>query len=85
MLDFASYCGGSLGLFLGFSTLSAAEIIHYLTLRVICEKRQRNKVSIIQTKKESKKSKSFLVEFLENSSIHGLKQIAMKKWTFLER
>jgi hypothetical protein len=84
-LDLASYCGGSLGLFLGFSVLSAVEIFYYLTLRVICSHKQLNKVSIIRNGEEPRRSKNYLVEYLENSSIQGFKQMTMKKWHFIER
>jgi hypothetical protein len=84
-LDLASYCGGSLGLFLGFSVISAVEIVYYLTLRVICSNRQLNKVSIIRSSEETQGSKNYLVEYLENSSIQGFKQLTVKKWHLVER
>nr|XP_053610910.1 pickpocket protein 28-like [Plodia interpunctella] len=34
--DFLANCGGLLGLFMGFSLLSLAEIIYFLTLRLLC-------------------------------------------------
>ncbi|KAJ8715043.1 hypothetical protein PYW08_005024 [Mythimna loreyi] len=34
--DFLANCGGLLGLFMGFSILSVAEIIYFLTLRLCC-------------------------------------------------
>ncbi|XP_052756940.1 pickpocket protein 28-like [Galleria mellonella] len=34
--DFLANCGGLLGLFMGFSILSLAEIIYFLTLRLFC-------------------------------------------------
>ncbi|CAH2043596.1 unnamed protein product, partial [Iphiclides podalirius] len=34
--DFLANCGGLLGLFMGFSILSVAEIIYFLTLRIVC-------------------------------------------------
>jgi hypothetical protein len=83
-LAFASYCGGSLGLFLGFSILSAIEIIHYLTMRVVCNRAKRNAVSS-GIEEEPETSKNYVVEFLDSSSIHGFKQIGMQKWHFIER
>nr|XP_049705408.1 pickpocket protein 28 isoform X1 [Helicoverpa armigera] len=42
--DFLANCGGLLGLFMGFSILSVAEIIYFLTLRLCCVLwRRRNK------------------------------------------
>jgi hypothetical protein len=76
-LDVVSYCGGSLGLFLGFSALSAIEIVYYLTLRAICVKRQQMKVSVVESSNESTKN-NYLAEFAESSTIHGFNQINMK-------
>jgi hypothetical protein len=84
-LDFVSYCGGSLGLFLGFSAVSAIEIVYYLTLRIICFKRQSNKISSNDQNNELMRTKKYLVEFVENSSIHGCNQIAMKRRHWIER
>ncbi|CAG4955982.1 unnamed protein product [Parnassius apollo] len=47
--DFLANCGGLLGLFMGFSILSVAEIIYFLTLRICC---------IIWRKRNSKKHES---------------------------
>jgi hypothetical protein len=83
-LDLASYCGGSLGLFLGFSALSAVEFLYYLTLRLICMRRQRRRTATDFAKEEIQK-KNLLVEYLEYSTIHGFSQIGMKKRHFIER
>jgi hypothetical protein len=83
-LDVVSYCGGSLGLFLGFSALSAIEIVYYLTLRAICVKRQQLKISIATANNESIR-KNYLAEFAESSTVHGFNQIMMKSRHFLER
>ncbi|KAG5873442.1 hypothetical protein JTB14_024865 [Gonioctena quinquepunctata] len=40
--DFLANFGGLLGLFTGFSLLSAAEIIYFLTVRLFCNLRQHN-------------------------------------------
>jgi hypothetical protein len=84
-LDFVSYCGGSLGLFLGFSAVSAIEIVYYLSLRIICFKRQSNKISSSDQNNEAVKTKNYLVEFVENSSIHGCNQIVMNRRHWIER
>jgi hypothetical protein len=83
-LAFASYCSGSLGLFLGFSILSLIEIIYYLTMRVVCHRIKLKKIGS-NIEEEPQRSKTYLVEFLDSSSIHGFKQIGMKKWHFVER
>jgi hypothetical protein len=81
-IDFISYCGGSLGLFLGFSAVSSIEIVYYFTLRIICLKKQQAKVADIS--QESKKS-NYLIESVENSSVHGCNQIVMEKRHWIER
>ncbi|XP_013199333.2 pickpocket protein 28-like [Amyelois transitella] len=42
--DFLANCGGLLGLFMGFSLLSLAEILYFLTLRLVCVLWRRRKV-----------------------------------------
>lgn len=85
-LDFVSYCGGSLGLFLGFSALSAVEIIYYLTLKILCLKSQRKKVNCAVLNNETEtKHKNYLIEVMELSSIHGFNQIVNKHRHFVER
>ncbi|KAF2903795.1 hypothetical protein ILUMI_02372 [Ignelater luminosus] len=41
--DFLANCGGLLGLFTGFSFMSALEILYYLTLRFVCNLRKFGK------------------------------------------
>lgn len=78
-LDFVSYCGGSLGLFLGFSFLSAAEIIYYFSLRIIFKKIESNKtVGLKAVSLKGKKNQSFVKEIVESSSIHGCNQIVFE-------
>jgi hypothetical protein len=69
-LDFISYCGGSLGLFLGFSALSAIELVYYFTMRLFFKRQRSNKVAILISDEE-KKAESYLVKFMKSSSIHG--------------
>lgn len=44
IIDFLAYSGGALGLFLGFSVISAVEIIYYFTIRIIAFKFKDRKV-----------------------------------------
>lgn len=44
LTDFIAYCGGVLGLCLGFSLLSIVEIGYYLTLRVCFVTRQKGTI-----------------------------------------
>jgi hypothetical protein len=82
-LDFVSYCGGSMGLFLGFSVISAVEVVYYFTLRILFASLQKSKV---EPEGEARaKPRSYLVEVVGSSSIHGFNQIAMEKRHFVER
>jgi hypothetical protein len=83
-LDFVSYCGGSLGLFLGFSALSAVEIVYYLTVRWMFLKYKKRRVSSEQSEDQTK-PKNYLAELMENSSIHGFNQIVKKNRHVVER
>jgi hypothetical protein len=90
LVDFISYCGGSLGLFLGFSALSLFEIVYYFTLRIVCLKKQQAKLSPSSHTKDSTKTSNHPIsdpinEFVENSSIHGCNQIVMAKRHWIER
>jgi hypothetical protein len=74
-LDFISYCGGSLGLFLGFSVLSAVELVYYFTVRIWFKRQQRNKVTSLQRNDgEEKKEDNYLIKVMKSSSIHGCNQ-----------
>jgi hypothetical protein len=83
-IDFLSYCGGSLGLFLGFSALSAIEVLYYFTLRIFCKILGENKVRPFSPVIEEP-NKKYLAELMENSSVHGCNQVMMKHRNFLER
>jgi hypothetical protein len=82
--DFVSYCGGSLGLFLGFSALSAIELVYYFTIRIVFRRIQRNKVAS-SSEEVAEPKKRFIVEYLGSSSIHGCNQIVAPKRSKLER
>jgi Amiloride-sensitive sodium channel len=83
VLDFVSYCGGSLGLFLGFSALSAIELIYFFTVKAFCIIRTRRKVkdsSSLQLKK-----KKVAVDVFKKSTIHGIKNIMNSNSPLVER
>jgi hypothetical protein len=82
--DFLSYCGGSLGLFLGFSALSAIELVYYFTIRIFFRRMQMKKVAS-STEEVAEPKKRFVVECLEGSSIHGCNQIVAPKRSKFER
>jgi hypothetical protein len=83
LIDFLSYCGGSLGLFLGFSLISAVELVYYFTLRLLCLKIQTRRVKPEESDKANRKSD--IVEMMANSTIHGFNQIAKEKRSSFER
>jgi hypothetical protein len=83
-IDFLSYCGGSLGLFLGFSALSAVEFLYYFTLRMFC-KRMGKKAVAPYLEEDEEPSKNYLVELMDSSSVHGCNQVVMKHRNCFER
>jgi hypothetical protein len=86
VIDFLSYCGGSLGLFLGFSLISAIEIVYYFTLRVLCVKSQRNRVEPEESDVSNRvNQRSYLSKMMESSTIHGLNQVAKENRSSFER
>jgi hypothetical protein len=72
-LDFVSLCGGSLGLFLGFSAVSVIELVYFFTMRLIFRMKTRNRVqSFTRTDEmEEIKKTNYFVEIMKSSSIHG--------------
>jgi hypothetical protein len=83
-LDFISYCGGSLGLFLGFSALSFVELLYYFSLKIIFDQKRKTKVQTLSGTPEQPK-KNYLAVFLDNSSVHGCNQIGMTNRHRVER
>jgi hypothetical protein len=86
VIDFLSYCGGSLGLFLGFSLISAVELAYYFTLRVLCVKIQRNIVEPEESGVSDRvNQKDCMADIMESSTIHGFNQVAKEKRSYFER
>jgi hypothetical protein len=83
ILDFCSYCGGSLGLFLGFSVISAIEIVYYFTLRILYKRKLENRIENFN--QNSKDKPNYLQEFAGLSSVHGFNQTAFKRRHASER
>lgn len=81
-LDFVSYCGGALGLFLGFSALSAVELMYYFSVRIAFDRRRKNKVSDCNDKTEKIKLSK---KVMNNCSVHGFNQIVFQNRHFVER
>jgi hypothetical protein len=84
ILDFVSYCGGSFGLFLGFSALSAIEIVYYFTLKLVCLKKKKNQVDVAISSEVVEK-RNYLVNFMESSSIHGFNHTVKRERHFSEK
>jgi hypothetical protein len=82
-LDFIGYCGGSLGLFLGFSVISAVEIVYYFLLRFLIV-RIHNRVEPERVNEDASQ-KNYLVEAVDKSTIHGFNQIFVKNRNAFER
>jgi hypothetical protein len=82
-LDFVSYCGGSLGLFLGFSLISAVEIVYYFVVRLVFGSWRRKVAPEENLHHESEKK--LLSEVIATSTIHGFNQIAFKNQHVVER
>ncbi|CAH2092889.1 unnamed protein product [Euphydryas editha] len=94
--DFLANCGGLLGLFMGFSILSVAEIIYFLTLRCNCFKNKRDKdikkniepatTDNVQIKRGTTSLiKQYFIDYTANSNLHGLKYIGEKERTTVEK
>lgn len=86
-LDFVSYCGGALGLFLGFSVLSGVEILFYISFRCMNQKSRDNKVqdSSSLSDQNSKKILKKIINVFEKLSIHGFVNFANAKNSKFER
>jgi hypothetical protein len=78
--EFSSYCGSCFGLFLGFSVLSAVELVYFFTIRLICFKRTSNRVG-----NSSEIAENFASEAFKQSTIHGLKNCVTKRSSQFDR
>jgi len=91
LIDWFSFVGGILGLFFGFSFLSAFEIIFHAWMLTFGGKsnRFRNDQRIVWIQKETdgklSKTLKYLKLFMRSSSIHGLKYIPSGNVKLLER
>jgi hypothetical protein len=71
-LEFLSFVGGLLGLFAGFSSLSAIELLYWFAVR-ICMKSLNRRTAVVHPMGEIKVETTNIFEnFLNSSSIHGL-------------
>ena len=89
-VDILSLIGGFLGLFAGFSFLSAGEIIlHFVInpLDMLLKRKSRRVHTILNNSKPKLESKiwNYVVVFLENSSIHCFCHIGNNKKILLQR
>jgi hypothetical protein len=87
-LDFVSLCGGSLGLFLGFSAVSVIELVYFFTMRLIFRIKTRNRVqSFTRTDEteDSDKKTNYFVEIMKSSSIHGCNHAVCRDFHWIEK
>jgi hypothetical protein len=87
-LDFVSFCGGSLGLFLGFSALSVVELVYFFSMRLFFRMRTRNRVQSFKRIDEAKKKTkngNYFVEVMRSSSIHGCNHAASGDYHRVEK
>ena len=89
--DFMSFVGGLLGLFAGFSFLSAAEVLYYFIIQPLIKMMQRNSSAVypIETNErsavDSSYCKKFVTDLLQSSSIHGLGSVGSRDKRIFER
>jgi Amiloride-sensitive sodium channel len=91
-IDFLANCGGLLGLCLGVSVLSFVEIVYFCTFRLRFEKRmdepmimeepQRN---LIKTRRYLKISQDLIRDYVNKTTIQGVKYLAEPSLTSAER
>jgi Amiloride-sensitive sodium channel len=84
IVDFLSNVGGILGLMVGCSLLSLIEFAYFIGIRSVSDKlAKKKKVSPEQpesSEKAQSKLKSFVLDYLNNSSIHSAPYIANRNW-----
>jgi hypothetical protein len=91
MIDWFSFVGGFLGLFFGFSFLSAVEIIFHILRRIFkCKTHKRAKKLQIwrnfsRTGSVLSGIRRYFREFMTSSSIHSLSYIGDKNLKIIER
>jgi hypothetical protein len=89
-VDIFSLIGGFLGLFAGFSFLSAGEIIlHFIVNPLITIRHRRSTkvhaTEITNTRQTQKQLWNYVINFLVNSSIHSFSHVGNRQKKFLER
>ena len=86
-VDFMSFVGGLLGLFAGFSFLSAAEVIYHFIILPLMKLLRRGSSTVhpIEATADSFVFKRFLINNFKNSSIHGLGNVGSMSKSVVER
>ena len=89
IVDTLSFIGGFLGLFAGFSFLSAGEVIDYLMIQPlkIFKKKKLVKIHPKRVMRRSKNNKAlkYFTIFLKSSSIHSFNHIGNEDKGLIER
>ena len=83
MIDWFSFVGGILGLFFGFSILSAVEIIFHFWMMIFGRKYEAEAES--RNHMKLKKFQEYFKEFLRNSSIHSFQYLSKSDLRMSER
>jgi hypothetical protein len=90
-IDFLSLSGGFLGLFAGFSVLSAAEIVYFFIISPVLEYFRGNSTRVHPFEEEESevtnegKVTEYIKEMLQESSIHSFNHIGNDQKSFVER
>ena len=81
-LDFISYIGGLLGLLAGISVLSIGEVIYWITTRLFRCRISESSTRVVpldeglnNNENRIAKVKVYVLKYLEESSIHGLRYL----------
>ncbi|KAG5668125.1 hypothetical protein PVAND_016078 [Polypedilum vanderplanki] len=71
-VQFLSFVGGLLGLFAGFSMISAVEIFYWFFVRIFTKKFFQRSTKVHPFNEKIEKKSNIFKEYFGNSSIHGL-------------
>lgn len=87
-IEIIAFVGGLLGLFLGFSMLSFVEIFYFFGIHPVIKKFSKGVSNMPKTKSKSStwhNVKTYLIEYLQGSTIHSFNFIGDANKHFIER
>ena len=89
IIDFLSLCGGFLGLFAGFSVLSAVEIVYFFLVVPSMNCCSKNSTKVLPFADDVQLNQNvffcYINEVMQSSSIHSLNHIGNNEKNALER